>query len=163
MLAIGWDQSLPFLDEDTRRKLVEPDGLYRLYRLIVNPDLPDLGFVGFNSSFVSTLSAELGAHWLARYLDGELRRQPTHAEMNAEIARALDWKRRGREVAATFGGLCIAPYHHAHFDELMKDMGARTKPANPLVAYLAPVDPRVYAGLLATAPGRAPVNGEAGP
>ena len=162
VLAIGWDQSLPFLDEDTRRKLVEPDGLYRLHRLIVNPDLPDLGFVGFNSSFVSTLSAELGAHWLARYLDGELRRQPTPAEMNADIARALDWKRRGREVAATFGGLCVAPYHHAHFDELMEDMGARTKPANPLAAYLAPVDPRVYAGLLATAPGRAPANGEAG-
>lgn len=156
VLAIGWEQSLPFLDESTRRTLVEPDGLYRLHRLIVNPDLPDLGFVGFNSSFVSTLSAELGAHWFARYLDGDLKHQPTPAEMHAEIARALDWKRRGRPVAALFGGLCVAPYHHAHFDELMRDMGARTKPGNPLVAYLAPISPARYAGLLATAPGHAP-------
>ena len=160
VLAIGWEQSLPFLDEETRGKLVEPDGLYRLHRLIVNPDLPDLGFVGFNSSFASALSAELGAHWWARYFDGDLVRRPTRDEMHAGIARALDWKRRDRRVAALFGGLCVAPYHHAHFDELMRDMGARTKPGNPLVAYLAPLSPRRYAGLLATAPGHAPATGE---
>lgn len=58
-------QNLPFLDADTRAKLIEPDGQYRLHRLMVDPDLPGLGFVGFISSFASTLSAELGAHWLA--------------------------------------------------------------------------------------------------
>ena len=66
-------------------------------------------------------------------------------------------------MAATFGGLCVAPYHHAHFDELMRDMGARTKPGNPLVAYLAPIGPARYAGLLATAPGHAPAAKETAP
>jgi len=160
VLAIGWRQDLPFLDEDSRGKLIEPDGQYRLHRLIVNPDLPDLGFVGFNSSFVSTLSVELGAHWLARYFDGELRRQPTDADMRAEIDRMLDWRRSGRGMATTYGGLCIAPYHHFHFDELMTDMGAWTKPGNALVAYLAPISPKAYAGLLATAPGYAPATKE---
>ena len=97
---------------------------------------------------------------MARHFDGDLVRRPTRDEMHAEIARALDWKRRGRRVAALFGGLCVAPYHHAHFDELMRDMGARTRPGNPLVAYLAPLSPRRYAGLLATAPGHAPATGE---
>ncbi len=153
VLAVGWSQDLPFLEADTRAKLIEPDGQYRLYRLMVNPDLPGLGFVGFNSSFASALSAELGAHWLARCFEGRLRRQPTDADMRAGIDRALEWRRRDRRVAATYGGLCIAPFHHAHFDELMADMGARTKPANLLVAHLAPISPKAYAKLLETAPG----------
>ena len=127
-------------------------------RRVLAPDLPGLGFVGFNSSFVSTLSAELGAHWLARYLDGALKRQPTNAAMRAGIARALDWRRRGRGVASTYGGLCVAPFHHAHFDELMADMGAQTKLSNVLAAHLAPISPAAYAGLLATAPGRVPAR-----
>lgn len=153
VLAVGWSQDLPFLDADTRAKLVEPGGQYRLHRMMVNPDLPGLGFVGFNSSFASALSAELGAHWLARYVEGRLRRQPTEADMRAGIARALEWRRRDRRMAQAYGGLCIAPFHHAHFDELMADMGARTKPANPLAAHLAPLSPQAYAELLDTAPG----------
>ena len=153
VLAVGWLQDLPFLDADTRAKLIEPDGQYRLHRLMVNPDLPGLGFVGFNSSFASALSAELGAHWLARCFEGSLRRQPTDAAMREGIARALEWRRRERKVAQTYGGLCIAPFHHAHFDELMADMGARTKPANRLAAHLAPLSPKAYAKLLETAPG----------
>ena len=73
-------------------------------------------------------------------------------DIRAEIDRTLDWKRRGREAATGYGGLCVAPYHHAHFDELMADMGARTKPANTLAAHFAPISPESYAGLLATAP-----------
>ncbi len=153
VLATGWLQDLPFLDADTRARLIEPDGQYRLHRLMANPDLPGLGFVGFNSSFASALSAELGAHWLARFFEGTLRRQPTDAGMREGIARALEWRRRDRPAAAAYGGLCIAPFHHAHFDELMADIGARRKPANPLAAHLAPISPKAYARLLETAPG----------
>lgn len=153
VLAIGWSQGLPFLDADTQARLIEPDGQYRLHRLMVNPDLPGLGFVGFNSSFASALSAELGARWLARYVEGGLRRQPMDAAMREGIARALEWRRRNRRVAQTYGGLCTAPFHHAHFDELMTDMGARTKAANVLAAHLAPTSRRAYARLLETAPG----------
>jgi len=152
VLAIGWSQDLPFLEENARRKLIEPDGLYRLYRLIANPDLPGLGFVGFNSSFATPLSAELGAHWLARWFDAKLVRNVSEATMGSDIARALQWRRKLRPVAAGFGGLCIAPYHFFHFDELLRDMGAKTRPANPLAAYFLPLNPADYANLLATAP-----------
>lgn len=155
ILAIGWTQELPFLDDASRAALIEPDGQYKLYRMIVNPDLPDLGLVGFNSSFITTLSAELAAHWLVRWFDKTLQNIPSAAEMRTDIAKLLTWKRKGRPVAAGFGGLCIAPYHHQHFDELMRDMGARTKPKNPIVANLLPINPKIYAPLLATATSRA--------
>jgi len=156
VLAIGWTQEMPFLDDKSRAALIEPDGQYKLYRMIVNPDLPGFGLVGFNSSFITTLSAELSAHWLLRWFDGTLQNIPTAPEMRTDIAKLLAWKRSGRPVAAGFGGLCIAPYHHQHFDELMRDMGAQTKPKNPIVANLLPINPKLYAPLLATATSRAP-------
>lgn len=156
VLATGWHQELPFLGERERAALVEPDGAWRLYRQIVNPRVPNLGFVGFNSSFATTLSADLGARWLARYWDGALARQPTAAEMEAEIERSLAWRRTERPAAAGYGGLCVAPWHHRHFGQLLADMGARTRPANPVAAWLLPLDPAAYGKLLATAPQHRP-------
>jgi cation diffusion facilitator CzcD-associated flavoprotein CzcO len=152
VLATGWIQELPFLDAAVRARLVEPDGQWRLYRMLVNPDAPGLGFVGFNSSFATTLSADLGARWLARYWDGLLARMPEAAAMRAEIERSLHWRRSERAVAATYGGLCIAPWHHRHFGQLLADMGARSRPANPIAAWLQPLDPAAYGALLRTAP-----------
>ena len=156
VLAIGWTQEMPFLDAEARAALIEPDGQYKLYRMIVNPDLPGLGLVGFNSSFITTLSAELAAHWLVRWFDGTLHNMPGTAQMRADITKLLAWKRTGRPVAAGYGGLCVAPYHHQHFDELMRDMGAQIKPKNPIVANLLPINPKIYAPLLATATNAAP-------
>jgi hypothetical protein len=34
----------------------------------------------------------------------------------------------------------------------MKDIGARQKPGNPIVANLLPINPKAYARLLSTAP-----------
>jgi dimethylaniline monooxygenase (N-oxide forming) len=152
VMATGWRQETPFLDAFDRVKLVDVDGQYKLYRMIVNPDLADLGFVGFNSSFASNLSAELGANWLVRYMDGKLARQPTREQMEAEIARSLIWRRTERRSAGSYGGLCIAPYHNHHFAELLGDIGVRTREANPIRASFVPLLPYVYAQLLTQAP-----------
>ena len=77
VLAIGYKLGVPFLPQAWRDRLVDPDGQYRLYRLIANPDLPEMGFVGFNSSFCTVLCADLAASWLVRYADGKLANQPT--------------------------------------------------------------------------------------
>ncbi|MFH6784411.1 MULTISPECIES: flavin-containing monooxygenase [Methylobacterium] len=152
VMATGWRQDIPILEGADRARLIDADGQYRLYRMMVNPDLPDLGFVGFNSSFATNLSAELGAAWLVRYMDGRLARQPTRARMEAEIARSLTWRRTERPAAAHYGGLCIAPYHNRHFGDLLGDIGVPTREANPLTALFAPLRPAVYARLLARAP-----------
>ncbi|CAO4149948.1 Trimethylamine monooxygenase [Methylorubrum thiocyanatum] len=152
VMATGWRQEIPILNAQDRAKLVDTDGQYKLYRMIVNPDLPDLGFVGFNSSFATNLSAELGANWLVRYMDGQLARQPNRAQMEAGIARSLAWRRGERPAAQNYGGLCIAPYHNHHFSGLLGDIGVPTREANPLTALFLPLRPPIYAKLLAKAP-----------
>lgn len=130
----------------------EPDGQRRLYRWIVNPDLAGVGFVGFNSSFATTLSAELGAAWLVRYVDGMLKHQPTRTEMQADIERMLVWKRKERPVAALYGGLCIAPFHFRHFDQLVTDIGGIPPREAPLGTWLKPLDPVAYGASLRAVP-----------
>jgi dimethylaniline monooxygenase (N-oxide forming) len=152
ILATGWKQGVPFLSPADRQKLIEPDGQYRLYRNIANPDLPDLGFVGFNSSFATVLCADLAAHWLVRYADGQLAKQPTAAEMRDNIATMLDWRRNERPAAGGYGGLCIAPYHFKHFDELLDDIGASERRRNPLAERLTPPNADAYARYLRSAP-----------
>lgn len=152
ILAVGWKLGVPYLPAEYREKLVEPDGQYRLYRLIANPDIPDLGFVGFNSSFCTVLCADLAAEWLVRYADGKLAKQPTPEEMRANMDMMLHWRRNERPAAKIYGGLCVAPYHFKHFDELIDDMGARVKRRNPLAENLSPPDADAYARYLRSAP-----------
>ena len=153
VLAVGWKLGVPYLAQAYQDKLIEDDGQYRVYRLSVNPDLPDMGFVGFNSSFCTILSAEMIANWLVRYADGQLAHQPSEAEMNANIEDMLNWKRNERPSAQVYGGLCSAPFHFKHFDELLADMGAGTrKKGNPLAETFSYPDASAYGRYLASTP-----------
>ena len=151
VLAIGYKLGVPFVPEEYRKKLVEADGQYRLYRLIANPDLPDLGFVGFNSSFCTVLCADMAAEWLVRYADGQLANQPSAQAMRDNIEMMLHFKRVERPAAGVYGGLCVAPYHYKHFDELLADIGA-TKRSRGLKEMFTPPNADAYAGFLASAP-----------
>ncbi|WP_306120772.1 MULTISPECIES: NAD(P)/FAD-dependent oxidoreductase [unclassified Roseitalea] len=153
ILAVGWKLGVPFLPDWARDALIEPDGQYRTYRLAVNPDLPEMGFVGFNSSFCTLLSAEMVANWLVRYADGQLARQPSDAQMRADIDANLRWRRTERPAARVYGGLCSAPFHFRHFDELLADMGCRTRRnANPLAETFSYPRAPAYGRYLASAP-----------
>lgn len=151
--AVGWELGMPILPDEYKEKLIEPDGQYKTYRLAVNPDVPDLGFVGFNSSFTTTLTSEVIANWLVRYMDGQLAEMPTEAQMRENMELMLDWRRHKRPASGAYGGLCSAPHHALHFDELLEDMGAaKTRRSNPLrEQFLAP-DPDAFAEFLASAP-----------
>ena len=152
VLAIGFKLGVPFLPEPYRSHLVQPDGQYRLYRVIANPDLPDMGFVGFNSSFCTVLCAEMAANWLVRYADGQLTNQPTAAEMYENMDMMLHFKRVERPAAGVYGGLCVAPYHFRHFDELLADMGATIRRRGALAEKFTPPDADAYGRFLASAP-----------
>ena len=152
VLAIGFKLGVPFLPEEYRNKLVQPDGQYRLYRVIANPDLPDMGFVGYNSSFCTVLCAEMAANWLVRYCDGQLANQPTAAQMYENMDLMLHFKRVERPAAGVYGGLCVAPYHFKHFDELLADMGAKITRRGALAEKFNPPDADAYARFLASAP-----------
>ncbi len=153
ILAVGWKLGVPYLGKAEQAKLVDPDGQYRVYRLAVNPDLPDMGFVGFNSSFCTVLSAEMVANWLVRYMDGKLANQPTEAAMRDNIEMMLNWRRVERPAAQIYGGLCSAPFHFKHFDELLEDIGAtKRKRSNPLAEQFSYPDYASYGEFLASAP-----------
>lgn len=152
ILAVGWKLGVPYLTQEFQDKLIEDDGQYRVYRLSVNPDLPDMGFVGFNSSFCTVLSAEMIANWLVRYADGQLKNQPTQSEMNSNIDMMLDWKRNERPAAKIYGGLCSAPFHFKHFDELLADMGATEVKRSMLAEQFKYPQASAYGRFLKSAP-----------
>jgi cation diffusion facilitator CzcD-associated flavoprotein CzcO len=153
ILAVGWKLGVPYLAQEYQDKLIEPDGQYRVYRLAVNPDLPDMGFVGFNSSFCTILSAEMIANWLVRYADGQLSNQPSEQEMRDNIDMMLRWRRQERPAAKVYGGLCSAPFHFRHFDELLADMGAtKKKRSNPIAEQFSYPNADAYGAFLASTP-----------
>ena len=57
-----------------------------------------------------------------------------------------------RPAAGVYGGLCVAPHHFKHFDELLADMGATKRRRNPLVEKFTPPDADAYGRFLASTP-----------
>jgi dimethylaniline monooxygenase (N-oxide forming) len=64
----------------------------------------------------------------------------------------LHFKRVERPAAGVYGGLCVAPYHFKHFDELLADIGVAGRRRNPLVEKFTPPDAAAYGRFLASAP-----------
>src|SRR5579864_5193630 len=69
-----------------------------------------------------------------------------------ESTFAFETKRVERPAAGVYGGLCVAPYHFKHFDELLDDMGATIRRRNPLAEKFTPPDAEAYGRFLASAP-----------
>ena len=134
--ATGWRQRLPFLDEGVRAH-VWRDGAFRLYRMILPPDVPRLGFVGYNSSTACQLTSEIAAHWLAQCFRGELH-LPGVAAMEEEIDGVHAWL--AEVMPGRREGYFVGPYLTHYLDELVRDMGlSPRRTSNFLAEYVAPV------------------------
>ncbi|NII25959.1 NAD(P)-binding domain-containing protein [Pseudoflavitalea sp. X16] len=147
IFGTGFTQELPFLEEGYRKLIVSSHGPYRLFRNIIHPLVPQLGFVGFNSSLFTTLTSEVAANWLVRYMENRLP-LPSVKASNEEMEYMHQWRRHGRPIAAEFSGTCIAPFNYMHLDRLMKDMGLPTKCTRWPHEYLKPINPADYHQLL---------------
>lgn len=148
VFGTGFRQSLRFLGNKYQQLLRDQSGMFSLYRNILNPKVPNLGFVGFNSSLFSTLTSEIAANWLVQYVKGNIK-LPAPQEIEREIAVVANWRRKTRPVSAEFSGLCVAPFNFQHLDELMKDMGLHTTASkNFLYEFFKPINPRDYQVLL---------------
>lgn len=67
--------------------------------------------------------------------------------MKAEIARHQDWL-RARVPHGHSSGTCIIPFSFHHADELMRDMGLKTRRTrNPIREFMAPFNPAIYKGV----------------
>lgn len=144
IFATGWRQPLSFLGSELQAKVVR-DGRFRLYRHILPPTEPGLGFVGYASSIACQLTAEISAHWLAQSFRGELD-LPATEEMEREIDRVHSWLRE--EIPKRPEGYYVGVHVGHHIDELMTDMGLPTRRARNLVAeYVRPLWPWRYEGI----------------
>lgn len=84
--------SFPFLPAQYRALLEsEPDGV-QLYRHLIHPRIPRLGFAGFNHGFMHVSSVEVGTLWLSALWKGELE-LPSIETMEASMAFLQSWKR----------------------------------------------------------------------
>ncbi|MGX5816933.1 flavin-containing monooxygenase [Chitinophaga lutea] len=157
VFGTGFTQSMPFLEPRHAAAITGPDGVFRLYRNILHPDVPQLGFVGFNSSLFTTLTSEIAAQWLVRYADGAMP-LPGRQEMQRDMEFMASWRKSGRPIASEFSGTCVAPFNFMHIDQLMRDMGLRTKATRfGLYEFFKPINPKDYRTLLGNAAKRAPV------
>lgn len=144
----GFRQTVPFLDDEARGRIVGPEGNFRLYRNILPPDVPRLAFVGYNSSLYSQLTSEVGARWLAEHVAGHLA-LPPREEMAREIDARWEWLKAERPQGLA-SGTCIVPFCFHYINDLLRDMGARTwRTRNRPREYLLPMRPSVYADLRA--------------
>jgi cation diffusion facilitator CzcD-associated flavoprotein CzcO len=141
IFATGWQQHLDFLAEELRQQ-IRVHGTFRLYRHILPPREQGLGFVGYASSLINTLTSEIAAHWLSQHFRGELHLPPAE-EMEQEIDRVQYWAQQTFPAASE--GYFIGPYVAHHVDELLRDMGLPTqRTRNVLTEYLGRLLPRRY-------------------
>lgn len=133
----GWHQRVDFLDAETRSRVTDPQGNFRIYRSMVPIGVPRLLFNGYNSSFFCQLNAEMGAIWIAALLAGQLR-LPSWAAMNAEIDRKLAWM-DARTGGRHCKGTNIVPFSIHHIDELLVDLDLRLPLAKRIVQWFRTV------------------------
>lgn len=120
ILGTGFDKGIPFLEEKYRQQMVDDEGNFHLYRHLINPDIPQMGFVGYNATFFVPLSSEVGAWWLVEYVKGNLS-LPSPSEMRQDTTAELDWMKN------QFGfipdqGTCLAAFSLRYVNQLIKDI-----------------------------------------
>jgi dimethylaniline monooxygenase (N-oxide forming) len=144
VFATGYRLDLSFLDSDLLGQ-VRKNGQLHLYRHILPPRQPRLGFIGYASSTACQLTSEIAAHWLSQCFRGELPLS-SPAEMEREISRVLRWA--SEAFPGRSDGYYIGPFVAHYLDELVGDMGLpRRRAGNFLTEYFAPFWPDRYRNL----------------
>lgn len=122
VFGTGWTSDFGFLPPAVVEALgPEEDGFY-LYRHMLNPDLPNLAFLGRASTFLSVLTYNLQARWLTEMLAGRVA-LPNRAAMLDEIALMKRWKRSWMPSSPARSARILLHMAHYH-DELLSDFGA---------------------------------------
>jgi len=140
--------TFPFLPPEHRALLEgEPDGA-QLYRHLVHPRIPGLGFAGYNHGFMHVPGVEAGALWLSALWKGELTLPPTD-EMEAAVAHIRAWKRAHVRYEPS-RGVAVSTRFQQYLDILLMDLGLSPyrKLPNPIAELFARYGASDYAGLV---------------
>lgn len=142
----GFHQRIPFLDDAVTRRLQDDEGNFQLWHQILPHDVPNLTFAGYNSSFFSPLSAEVGALWIGAYLAGAVELPPVD-ERRALVAERVRWMEE-RTKGKHARGTNVIPFSMHNVDETLADIGLDISGGQKAKQWLLPIDPKAYAGLL---------------
>jgi cation diffusion facilitator CzcD-associated flavoprotein CzcO len=140
----GFHQRVPFLGDDVTARLLDDRGNFQLFRQILPNDVPNLTFAGYNSSFFSPLSAEMGALWTAAYLAGAVDLPPVEVRRQ-RVADRLDWMEK-RTEGKHARGTNVIPFSMHNIDETLDDLGVNVSGATKVRQWLLPVTPAAYKG-----------------
>ncbi|MGO4612835.1 flavin-containing monooxygenase [Nocardia sp. 2YAB30] len=143
--ATGFHQRVPFLTPYVQRRLTDERGNFRLHRQILPLDVPNLTFAGYNSSVISTLNAEVAAHWTAALLTGRLALPPAQ-QLNEQIDTRLRWMEE-RANGHHAHGTAITPFAIQNIDEMLADLKFRLPRRTRLAQWFRRVKPESYRGL----------------
>lgn len=122
VLSVGsCSPTFPFLDERLRALLEDTDDGPQLYRHIVHPSLPQVGFAGFNHGFMHVPAAEIGALWLAALWRGELQ-LPPREDMQRDVEHIQAWKRAHIHHEPS-RGCAVNTRFQQYLDILLADLG----------------------------------------
>ncbi|NLU63607.1 NAD(P)/FAD-dependent oxidoreductase [Rhodococcus sp. HNM0563] len=140
--ATGYEQRVPFLDDEVQRSLLDEDGNFQLYRQILPLDVSHLYFVGYGSSLFSPLAAEAAALWTANHMLGGAVLPPL--EQRREFVRArLDWMVE-RTEGKPARGTNIIPFSLRHVDEILDEIDANVSPLIRFSQWILPARPSSY-------------------
>lgn len=145
IFGTGFRQDISFLPEKYRQKILNNQGYFQLYRHLIHPEIPNLGFVGYNTSFFSQLTSEVGAWWLLDYIEGYVK-LPSQSEMETEIQADYLWMQKQLNKTNDASGACISPFSLRHVETLLEDMGVDTKKDlwKSITQIMQPLDPTIY-------------------
>lgn len=145
VFAVGFQQQLSFLPNRFKQRLIDDKGNYRLYRHILPARIPNLAFIGYNSSIQCTLSSEFAALWICEYLKGRISK-PSDDLIEQEADAFIKWRSQFRQNGA-ISGLSTMPGTIHHVDQLLKDMGTALPFMSLVPDWLVMSDPKRYRSL----------------
>ncbi len=150
VLATGWQTDYNFLSDDTRSSIdFREDGFY-LYRQMVDPNVPNLFFIGTAATLESILTYNLQARWLSELIKGR-HQLPSRDAMLRDIEDMKAWKQKWMPFSQARGARLLLHMLHYH-DQLLEDFGAnplrKTGIFAPLKEVFAPYEPNDYSTIV---------------
>jgi len=138
----GWRQEVPFLDPAIQARLMDDRGNFRLYRHMLPTGVRNLAFNGYNSSFFSPLSADIGALWITALMANALNLPDEQTQLAAtdERLRWMETRTEGKHARGTN----IIPFSMHQVDELLEDMALPISGFQRFMEWQMPVKPGKY-------------------